>query len=225
MEILDNIPVLIKTDEVMNILHLGNESRYIEVVNEFIEKIQPIIRPKAIYDVKFVEHVDKDAIELDGVRFVSKVLRVNLENIGRVFPYVATSGIEAESIGKDEDDLMSKFIIDTIKEIALRSAINYLYNYIKGRYKIKQMSSMNPGSLEDWPISEQKPLFSIFGDVEKLIGVKLTDSFLMIPIKSVSGIYFPTESSFASCQLCPREKCPNRRAKYDPELKEKYMKD
>jgi hypothetical protein len=82
---------------------------------------------------------------------------------------------------------------------------------------------MNPGSLENWPISEQKPLFSLFGDVEKLIGVRLSDSFLMFPIKSVSGIYFPTESSFASCQLCPREKCPNRRAKYDPELKEKYM--
>ncbi len=225
MEILDNIPTSIKTDQVMDILHLGNESRYVDIVNELIEKIQPIVRPKAVYDVKFVEHIDKDIIELDGVKFVSKVLRINLENIGRVFPYIATSGIEVESIGKEDDDLMSKFIIDTIKEIALRSAIDYLYDHIKNKYRIEKMSSMNPGSLEDWPISEQKPLFSIFGDVEKLIGVKLTDSFLMIPIKSVSGIFFPTESSFASCQLCPREKCPNRRAKYDPELKEKYMKN
>jgi len=225
MEILDSIPVSIKAERVMDILHLGGESRYIEIVNELIEKIQPVIRPKAMYDVQFVEHVDKDTIELNGIKFNSRVLRVNLDNIGRVFPYIATSGIEAESIGEDDDDLMSKFIIDTIKGMALGVASSYLHNYIKNKYKIKQMSSMNPGSLEDWPISEQKPLFSVFGDVEKLIGVKLTDSFLMIPIKSVSGIYFPTEKSFESCQLCPREKCPNRRAKYDPELKEKYMKE
>ncbi len=40
----------------------------------------------------------------------------------------------------------------------------------------------------------------------------------MVPTKSVSGILFPAEESFASCQLCPRENCPNRRAPYDPEL-------
>jgi cobalamin-dependent methionine synthase I len=120
---------------------------------------------------------------------------------------------------------MAKFIIDSIKEIALGAASHYLTEYIKNKYKVENMAVMNPGSLEDWPISEQKPFFSLFDNVEELIGVKLTDSFLMLPIKSISGIYFPTETSFASCQLCPREKCPNRRAKYDPELKEKYLSE
>ena len=222
MEILDNIPVTIKTEQVMDVLHLGRENRYIEIVNELIDKVQPIVRPKAIYDVQFVELMDKDAIELSGIRFTSRILRVNLENIGRVFPYICTSGTEAESVDVDDDDLMSKFIVDAIKGMALGVASVYLHNHIKNKYQIKQMSTMNPGSLEDWPLSEQKPLFSVFGDVEKLIGVKLTDSLLMLPIKTVSGIYFPTEGSFASCQLCPREKCPNRRAKFDPEMKKKY---
>jgi hypothetical protein len=48
--------------------------------------------------------------------------------------------------------------------------------------------------------------------------VTLTDSFLMVPTKSVSGIVFPTEVSFESCRLCPRSDCPGRRAKYDPNL-------
>ncbi len=42
----------------------------------------------------------------------------------------------------------------------------------------------------------------------------------MLPTKSVSGILFPTEHDFASCQLCQRGDCPNRRARYDPELLE-----
>ena len=81
---------------------------------------------------------------------------------------------------------------------------------------------MSPGSLEDWPIEQQAPLFEMLGDVEDLIGVKLNDSLLMLPAKSISGIYFPTEVSFFSCQLCPRERCESRKATYDPKLAEEY---
>jgi hypothetical protein len=81
---------------------------------------------------------------------------------------------------------------------------------------------MNPGSLESWPITQQKELFSILGNVEDLIGVKLTERYTMIPVKSVSGICFPTEIKFESCQLCPREKCIGRRAAFNPELARKY---
>ena len=89
---------------------------------------------------------------------------------------------------------------------------------IRGRYLLKKTALMTPGSLEDWPIQEQKPLFSILGDVEKAVGVRVTESLMMIPAHSVSGIFFPTEVSFESCQLCPRENCPGRRAPYDERL-------
>jgi hypothetical protein len=80
---------------------------------------------------------------------------------------------------------------------------------------------MNPGSLQDWPLREQRPLFALIGAVDTRIGVRLTDSCLMTPRKSTSGIQFPTEESFASCQLCGREVCPNRRAPYDATLFER----
>ena len=71
---------------------------------------------------------------------------------------------------------------------------------------------MNPGPLKDWPLGEQRQLFFLFGDVKQAIGVELTESFLMYPVKSVSGIIFPTEVNYENCQLCPRENCPGRRA-------------
>lgn len=40
----------------------------------------------------------------------------------------------------------------------------------------------------------------------------------MIPIKTVSGIRFPKEETFESCQLCLQDKCPNRKAPYDEEM-------
>jgi hypothetical protein len=86
------------------------------------------------------------------------------------------------------------------------------------------MSRMAPGSgaANVWPLTQQKALFSIFGDVEDMIGVKLTDRYLMVPIKSVSGIFFLHENPFVSCMLCPRENCVGRRAPYDRELERKY---
>jgi len=44
----------------------------------------------------------------------------------------------------------------------------------------------------------------------------------MLPAKSVSGFYFPTEVSFYSCRLCPRKRCESRKAKYDEKLAAKY---
>ena len=53
--------------------------------------------------------------------------------------------------------------------------------------------------------------------------MKLTDSFLMLPMKSVSGLYFATETSFQSCRLCPRKVCSGRQAPYEPSLwEERY---
>jgi hypothetical protein len=79
---------------------------------------------------------------------------------------------------------------------------------------------MHPGSGDAsvWPIEQQGPLFSLLGDVTGAIGVELTDSFLMVPNKSVSGVRFATEIDFRSCQLCHREGCPSRSAAFDPEL-------
>ena len=105
----------------------------------------------------------------------------------------------------------------------LGSAMTDLTKYIDNRYRPGQMSHMNPGSLADWPLTQQKELFSILGNVEAAIGVTLTDGMAMVPTKSTSGIYFATEIRFESCQLCPNEGCIGRRAPYDPDLAKQYQ--
>ena len=102
--------------------------------------------------------------------------------------------------------------------IARALGLGGLRAHLSERFAVPQLMVMNPGSLADWPLREQRALFRLLGDVEAAVGVTLTPSLLMTPTKSVSGIFFPSEETFASCQLCPREACPNRRAPYDPEL-------
>ena len=96
-----------------------------------------------------------------------------------------------------------------------------MYEHMDQRYRLGNASTMSPGRLADWPMAEQRNLFALLGDTEEAIGVRLTDSLLMVPTKSVSGIRFPTQESFESCQLCPRERCPGRLAPYDEALYDK----
>ena len=79
---------------------------------------------------------------------------------------------------------------------------------------------MSPGSgdVNVWPIEQQRVLFDLIGDVEQQIGVHLTDTFLMLPNKSISGVRFSTTVDFRTCQLCHRESCPSRSAPFDQAL-------
>jgi len=228
MEVLNDIPINLDTEAVLRRIRLRNKNEsVIKHLEELVELARPIARPKAIYEVSYVENKNEDTLDIGGVRFTSRVLRVNLDKVERVFPYVITCGRELDEITFPSDEFIKSFYMDQIKETVLFLARKYLENCLKRNYALGQMSRMAPGagSAEDWPIAQQEGLFAIFGGrekVEELIGVRLTDKCMMVPIKSVSGIFFPTEIRFEACQLCPREGCIGRRAPYDPELVKKY---
>lgn len=223
MEILDRIPLKITSEEVVKELHLTRKNPSTEEkVQELLEEVRPIAKPKVLYKVSYIQNKNEDSVNIDGISFASRILRINLENAERVFPYVVTAGRELDSINISKENFMRVFYHDAIKEMILERAARYFEKYLKERYALVKISHMSPGSLNDWPILQQKQLFSLFRNVEDLIGVRLTESFLMDPIKSVSGIHFPTEIDFKSCMLCKRASCPKRKAKYDPEMAERY---
>ena len=220
MEILDNIPLDLDAEDV--VMALGNHRGLKSEIEQLVPAVKAVARPKAIYEVSYIDGRGEYSVCIGGVTFTSRVLRVNLDKVERVFPHIVTCGRELDDIAVPPDDLMKTYCLDTIKEMVLRSASKYVRDYISRRYALGQVSMMSPGALEDWPITQQRLLFSIFGNVEEMIGVRLTEDCLMVPIKSVSGISFETEVRFESCQLCPREVCHRRRARYDPELARRY---
>jgi hypothetical protein len=202
-------------------LRVRDGSSYVVRLDRFVEKAQSIARPKALYTVALVDEKGDDYVVIDGVRFNSRILRVNLDGAHRVFAYVATCGTELWDWAESLDDMLERYWADTISELALRVAVQYLEEHLAERYRPGPTARMNPGSLGDWPIREQRALFKVLGDPESAIGVQLLKSCLMLPNKSVSGIQFPTQDGFVNCQLCPRQDCSGRRAPYDPHLYEK----
>ncbi len=221
MHILEKIPLALPLGEIRRQLHLKNDERWDEVKN-LIRTVLPDIQAKAVYRVCYIDEKQDHIVGIDGVRFISRVLAKNLAAVERVFPFVVTIGSHYLRQMDAQEDLVVKYYLDVIGNIALSSARKFLEQSLQTGYGLKGMSFMSPGSLTDWPLEEQRPLFALFGDGETPIGVSLNSSCLMIPAKSVSGIYFPTEVPFISCQLCDRTDCPGRKAAYDPKIKAEF---
>jgi len=225
MHVLENISIKLSPEKVIKGLRLNKERYSSSDIQELIETAESLIRPKACYEVAYISEKGKDKVKIDGVIFSSRVLRKNLDEVERVFPYIITIGKSLEDKASSSNDLLKQYYLETMGDMVLGLIEKHLEKHLKKHYGLKKLSSMSPGSLKDWPITEQKPLFSLFRAEKDQIGVKLTEHMLMIPRKSISGIYFPTEVTFLSCQLCTREQCPARSAPYDEELKKKYGLD
>ncbi len=221
MPILDNLSIDISLNEVCRRLHLEPDADRSEI-QSLIDMAMMLIEPRAHFAVGYIEEKLEDAVIVSGSRLKSPVLRKNLDPVERIFPFVITLGPKLGQTQAASTDLLENFYLDTIGNVALNSARQHLKRHLESRFAVEKMSSMAPGSLESWPIEEQAPLFKLLGDVEASIGVRLTDSLLMLPAKSISGIFFPTEVSFFSCQLCPRQRCESRKAKYDEKLAREY---
>jgi hypothetical protein len=214
----ENIPFEVDTAGLLKRLRIRTGSARSEELLKMVEAARPIARPCAVYMLASLTDRGDDWVAIDGIHFCSRVLRVNLERTYRVFPFLATCGQELQAWAKTFDDMLLNYWAEAIKEAALFCALDAVRTHLVDYYQPGHTASMNPGSLEDWPIEQQRSLFELFGPHAETIGVQLTDSMLMIPTKSVSGIRFATEATFESCQLCPREGCPGRRAEYDPNL-------
>jgi len=219
--ILDALPFQIDLEELKKKMRVKEGSEMAEKLGVMAQEAQKVARPKVCYRVAYVESKGDDHLMIEGIQFTSRVMRVNLDKVFRTFPFVATCGLELEAWSKSVDGIVEQFWAEEIKVLAVRGTIRYLHEYLTDRYQPGQLSRMNPGSLPDWPLSEQRPLFNLLGNGPATIGVQLKDSFLMTPVKSVSGIWFPTEDKYENCQLCNREKCPGRRAPYEPGLMER----
>jgi len=223
LHVFRDIPFSTSAEDVLRAMKIRKISPSLaRMAEELVDGAVRVTRPKGLCRISYIDERDDDHVTIEGHVFTSHVLRQNLDGIERVFPFVATCGTEIEGLLADRADIMAAYCLDTIMMIAVQRARRHIEQFIKDSYSAGQLSRMAPGSLQDWPLQEQRPLFQLLGDVEGMIGVRLSERFLMTPIKSISGIFFPTEVRFESCQLCARPNCPGRRAPHDAELAAKY---
>lgn len=220
MEALTDIPFDLDTELLMKQVRVKPGTDDASEFHDLLNKAKANGKPKAVYAECFIEAKGNDTVRIEGITFTSRTLRRNLDTVERVFPFVATCGHEIDEAVAVKGDFLKEFWRDTIKASLLSFASKHLCNHLHRKFRLGKTSTMSPGSgdVTVWPIEQQKELFALLGDVHRHIAVMLTDSFLMVPNKTVSGIRFPTEKDFRTCQVCHREHCPSRSAPFDKDL-------
>ena len=220
MQILADIPFDLDSQPLLKRAHLSPDSADAADFERLVQMARTVGRPKAGYREAFIDAKGEQTVTIEGVTFTSRMLRKNLEWAERVFAFLATCGRELDQVAPAADDMLTAFWWDLIKGELLSVATRYLAEHLDRKHLLPPTSTMHPGSgdVAVWPIEQQRELFALLGDVPGQIGVELTDTYLMIPNKTVSGIRFPTENSFRSCQVCRRPVCPNRAAAFDEAL-------
>ncbi len=210
-----NLDVSVEMQAVQNYLRVSEGSKILQQTAALLDEARSLVTPRVLYVEGVVGRRTDCTAEINGVEFSSRVLSANLAMAPRLFPYVLTLGPELEARVAALPDLLAQYTLDAIGNLFLDAASESFEHHLHSTRSAEGLSKMNPGSLRDWPIEQQRQLFALVGDVESLLGVTLTSSFLMVPRKSTSGIMFPSAVEFFSCQLCPRAACINRKVPFD----------
>ena len=224
MEVLSEFPLEFGFDEALNNVRVSPTTAKRIRVRELLEKAVGLVHPKAVYSMERITQRNGDILTVGESKFRSHVLARNLRSTDTVFLFIATIGEALENRSHIERNAVTQLVLEDFGNFAIGSLINRLERHVSEKHGLGIVSRMSPGQL-DWPLDQQRQLFSLFDDVQSAIGVKLTDSLLMMPRKSVSGIIFPTKVPFISCQLCERQACSSRRAEYDEALSREYFSD
>jgi hypothetical protein len=227
MKILTAIPFALDAEQLMADAHVDAGSGDAADFLSMVELAREVGRPKAAYAPSFITERDGDRVQIEEVWFQSRTLARNLESVERVFALVATCGHELDDAFPARGDMLKEFWWDLIKAHLLGAANQFLSEHVHRTFRLGKTAIMRPGSGDAsvWPIEQQKDLFRLLDGVEEKLGVRLTESSLMIPNKTLSGILFPTETDFRSCEVCHRENCPSRHAPFNKELWEEIQHD
>ncbi len=118
---------------------------------------------------------------------------------------------------KAEGDMVRVFIADAMGSVIAEKCADEMEKNLQlsiDKLGWKHTNRFSPGYC-GWHVSQQQLLFPLFNG--QTCGVTLTDSSLMLPIKSVSGIIGVGEKVRRldyTCGLCNFEKCYKRKLKH-----------
>lgn len=199
------------------------DSEMEEEFRDIYDACVEVAQPKAVFCLVPVCQENEETV-IGSESFHSRVMWINMQKVSRAFPYAVSCGRELFELSQKTTDPLQRWWIDSFSQLAMRAIDAKMSRILTKTYQLGHTARMNPGSLRDFPITCQRALFRLLDGSAERIGLELSDSCLMLPYKSVSGIVYETSANYENCMLCPREGCPTRRAPYDASLEEKLFR-
>jgi len=152
-------------------------------------------------------------IQVAGIDFAThKIVYHQLKRSEQIAVFVCTAGkgIEQWSQQMMPDDPLKGFIANILGSVVVETAIDAIQQKLSDEMQqagLKITNRYSPGYC-GWATCEQHKLFELLP--KENCGIRLTESALMLPIKSVSGfigIGAHVRFNPYTCQICDAESC------------------
>lgn len=210
---IDHVPLEFDLEAIARKLRIrDNQTKMLDRLKHLAREAARVARPKAAAVLCGLAVLDDEHVRVGETTFASPLLRENMGELRRAFPYLATEGTELADWSLTLESSLDQVFACGLREAAVKRAEALLEQKVVDQYGLRQVSAMNPGSLKVWPLTEQTPLFELLAPLPEKLGVTLLPTLMMKPEYSVSGVFFQTDTKYYNCQLCPMENCPNRKA-------------
>ncbi len=142
-----------------------------------------------------------------------KIIANHLKNADQIIVFLATLGIKFDQYCKsffNNNNDYKGYIVDNIGHIAIETAVDWMADRLAKKLavdNIKITNRFSPGYCT-WDVSEQQKLFAHLPNF--FLDVKLLPSSLMMPMKSISGVFgigTSVQKKPYDCDTCRQLNC------------------
>ena len=209
-----------KTTEILRYLGYKNnfaDKKILGQINYIKKEFETCLTPKNIYGTWNCK-VDSDGtIKINNITIKSKDLADHIKDCENVLLFVATLGTEADTLIRrySISDMGKAVIAQAVCTAMIESYCDEIQckiakNEIKKGLYLK--SRFSPG-YGDFSITHQKDILNLL-ECNKRLGIALTDSFMIIPEKSVTAVIGLTKKQNhhnKKCESCLDLQCEFRK--------------
>lgn len=181
------------------------------------EEVERVATPRSIYRL-FPVTFGKNCVQLGNITVEGRDLRQHIRGCKEAVLFAATLGIQA-------DILLERYShIDMSRAAVLQAAAAAMIESYcdEEETKIREQAAgrglflrprYSPG-YGDFPIQLQRDILNTL-DCPKRIGLSMTESYMLVPTKSVTAVIGltsdPTGCHIAKCMGCSNKNCPFRK--------------
>lgn len=191
-----------------------------EVIDGVLTELETLVSPRCGYVPAGGAVVGSSCVKLDGCELhPGAIITSAMKDADFYALFTATigEGFDAYMRGlKAADDMLRVFVADALGSVLAEAAVACLMGHIKeaaAREGLSVSNNYSPGYC-DWKLVEQRELFGFLPQGQT--GIRLTDSCLMLPVKSVSGIVAigkNVKKRPYGCAICKMKNCIRNKKK------------
>lgn len=180
---------MIEKKEVLRYLRANSKTEDCELlrlIDEATKRSYAEIKPKSIYEIFDCIPKENETV-IGDFTFKSKRFAQNLKGCKKVAVFAVTLGTESDRLLRNAaaKGAATLAVYQAVLAAITEEECDKLEEHIKKTHAVKLKKRYSAGYY-DLGIENQKTIFNMM-DITKRIGITLTDTFLMIPSKSVTA--------------------------------------